>query len=175
MPGIVGDQVASSVMRADGSHNFTGHWKSNQTTAPSVSAGEGAWYVKSDGLPYFKSPEAGEVSLSASGGLNVTGDLVITTGRVMQGKGADTASASNILTLGDGNIFAVTSSEVVNTITTTGWNAGSLIILQASNASGFSLSNSAGNVRLSAGADLSLAQNQSVILWFDGTNWRQPV
>lgn len=98
--------------------------------------------------------------------------------RFQFGKGADVASATTITLGADGNVFALTGTTAVDYITTTNWQAGSLVILL------FDTSITVGHNKGSAGAgaakmllagaaDLSATANDQLGLVYDGTLWRE--
>jgi hypothetical protein len=92
-------------------------------------------------------------------------------------KGVDVSSA-NDLTLGsDGNAFVITGTTQVNAITTTNWQAGSVINLKFSGALTVK-NNTAGGaatapILLSGGSDFTTAANDGLTLWYDGTSWNE--
>jgi hypothetical protein len=100
--------------------------------------------------------------------------MSIATGRIQGSKGADVASA-NAMTLGiDGNYFDITGTTTINTISGTGWSAGSIITMQfdstptvthAAGGSGQMFLTGAGNFSATAGDTLTLI--------CEGTAWRE--
>lgn len=113
---------------------------------------------------------AGQVA--ASGGLQAIGS------RVQGAKGADVVAAAT-LTLGtDGNYFNVTGATAVDFITTTGWQAGSMITLRL--VSNPTLNHNTGSppgtaaaLFLAASGNVTTSANDMITLVYDGTLWRQ--
>lgn len=99
------------------------------------------------------------------------------TARVLTAKGADVVAA-NDLTLGaDGNTFIITGNTQVNAITTSGWSAGSRIILIFTGTPTVK-HNTAGGAGtavlfLNGSLDLVAANNTVLDIVFDGTQWQE--
>lgn len=100
-------------------------------------------------------------------------------GRLLQAKAADQASAGTI-TIGFGNLAKITTNtNNISFITTTGWQAGSRVMLSLPN--GITIVNNAGappantaNILLRAGANLVTGAAYLLELVYDGTSWVQP-
>ena len=111
------------------------------------------------------------VTLTNNWAIWSTGNMRID-GRMVLGKGADVASASG-LTLGeDGNLFNITGTTTINTITATRWRAGSVIILHFTGA--LTVTHNSGgtnDIMLSGSANFATAANSRLQLYFDGTDW----
>lgn len=108
--------------------------------------------------------------------LDATAGLQVSAKRFAQSKGADVASAAT-LTLGtDGSIFGITGVAAINFITTTNWQAGSVIYLRFAAAATVNHNAAAppggtASVLLSGAANITFAANTVLGLLFDGTNW----
>lgn len=98
-------------------------------------------------------------------------------GRVLQAKGANIASA-NDLTLGaDGNTFTITGNTQLNAIITAGWSAGSFVTLIFTGTPTVK-HNTAGGAGtavlfLAGSVDLAAANNTVLTLVYDGTQWQE--
>lgn len=103
------------------------------------------------------------------------GGNTIHTARVQLSKGANVASAGD-LTLGSaGNSFSITGTTTINAITTTSWQAGSVIMLIFASTPTVK-NNTAGGastakILLNGGVDFSATANDVLTLIYDGTNW----
>jgi len=103
------------------------------------------------------------------------GGNTIHTARVQLSKGANVASAGD-LTLGSaGNSFSITGTTTINAITTTNWQAGSVIRLIFASTPTVK-NNTAGGAStakmlLNGGVDFSATANDVLTLIYDGTNW----
>ncbi len=98
-------------------------------------------------------------------------------GRNQENKGADVASAGDLVLGADGNVFHITGTTTINAITTAAWTAGSSVILIFDGALTFK-NNTAGGagtakMLLNGGADLATTANDVVQLVYDGTSWYQ--
>ena len=97
--------------------------------------------------------------------------------RVLQFKGADTASA-NDLTLPKGNLVGITGATQINAITTAGWTAGSTVTLDLAGAP-LIKHNTAGGagtaaILLNGSVDWTPAGNGGLLtLIYNGTNWKE--
>ena len=98
--------------------------------------------------------------------------------RRFQGKqGADVASAATI-TLGNGNYFDVTGATAIDFITTTDWQAGSVVTLQFDsnptiNHNTGSPPANTGAILLAGAANFASTASDTLTLLFDGTTWRE--
>lgn len=97
--------------------------------------------------------------------------------RMEEGKGADVASAGTI-TLGDGNLFRITGTTTINYITTTNWQAGSIITLDF--ASTPTVSHNTGSVPggtaaiyLKSRSNLTATAEDTLRLQYNGTYWKE--
>lgn len=97
---------------------------------------------------------------------------IIHTGRHQYDKGADVASASEITLGADGNVFDITGTTTINTITPTNWQAGSVVILQFDGALTVTHNSGGTNDILLAGAtNFTTATGNTLTLFFNGTDW----
>lgn len=112
---------------------------------------------------------------SPTTGLTISAQNGLTPGGRLRGvKGSDVASANDI-TLGSGNAFDITGTTQVNTIITTNWTNGSVVVLQfdgsvtvAHNTAG------AGGVILLAGAvNFSATAGDTLTLMLHEGSWRE--
>jgi len=83
-------------------------------------------------------------------------------------KGADVASGSSISLGDDGNLFKITGTTTINNITAK--TAGTFAALYFGSAVTLSVS---GNLKLAGGVAFSAAADDAIILFSDGTNWRE--
>ena len=104
--------------------------------------------------------------------LTPTAYVKITSGRFLETKGADVASA-NTLTLGtDGNFFDITGTTTINNITVTNWQSGSKITLKFDGILTFThAATGSGQMFLAGSGDLLTAANTLITLVLDGTDW----
>lgn len=103
------------------------------------------------------------------------GGNTIHTARVQLSKGANVASAGD-LTLGSaGNSFSITGTTTINAITTTNWQAGSIIILIFASTPTVKHNTAGGastaKMLLNGGVDFVASANDVLTLIYDGTNW----
>jgi len=95
--------------------------------------------------------------------------------RLLTAKGADVVSANDISLGNDGNFFDITGTTQINTIDVTGWNAGSLIVLQfdASATVKHATAGTGAQLNLSGSIDFSATAGDTLVLVYDGTVWRE--
>lgn len=98
-------------------------------------------------------------------------------GRILAAKGADVASAATITLGNDGNYFDITGTTNIDYITTTGWTAGSIIVLQFDgiltvNDSTATPPGGTANINLSA-AYVSTAGDTLTLIYDGGTSFRE--
>ena len=103
------------------------------------------------------------------------GGNTIHTARVQLSKGANVASAGD-LTLGSaGNAFSITGTTTINAITTTNWQAGSVIILIFASTPTVKHNTAGGagtaKMLLNGGVNFVASANDVLTLIYDGTNW----
>ena len=98
--------------------------------------------------------------------------------RLQGHKGADVASADTIILGNDGNYFDITGTTQINHINNSGWQAGSIVVLQfdasvtvAHNAG--SVTGSEASILLSGAGNLSATANDTLTLVYDGTTFRE--
>jgi hypothetical protein len=108
--------------------------------------------------------------------LNNTGLLMAS--RIRTAKGADVASGTTITIGADGNAVAITGTTTINHLTTTDWQAGSVVRLLFGTS--LTVTHNAGSppantapILLSGAANFSATANDVLTLIFDGTNWRE--
>lgn len=96
-------------------------------------------------------------------------------GRIQFGKGADVASGTDIVLGGDGNYFDITGITTVTTISATGWQAGSMIVLTAEGTQTWKHATvgTGASLWLTGAGDVTMTVNDTMILVYDGTYWRQ--
>ena len=106
--------------------------------------------------------------------LSVGGDLVV--GDRFQGnKGPDIVGAATI-TLGDGNYFDITGNTNIDFMTTTGWQTGSVVVLQFdanSGANDNTVSPPANTAAFDLAGDFTASSGDTLTIIFDGTFWRE--
>jgi hypothetical protein len=99
-------------------------------------------------------------------------------GRLQPHKGGDVASADEITLGTDGNYFDVTGTTTINHINNSGWQNGSVVVLQfdadvivTHNAG--SPAGSEASMLLSGGSNFSAAADDTLMLVYDGTTFRE--
>lgn len=94
--------------------------------------------------------------------------------RIYAKQGADVASATDI-TLGDGNYFDITGTTTIETIVSTGWTPGSIVVLRFDGS--LQLTNlgtgSGAQMKLTGGMNWSVTADDVTMLMWDGTYWLQ--
>jgi hypothetical protein len=96
----------------------------------------------------------------------VAQSIAMSSKQILWAKGADVASGTSIALGTDGNVFDITGTTTIQTITAK--QAGSVVILHFDSA--LTLTDDTGNLELQ-GSDLTVAAEDEVILKSDGTNW----
>lgn len=139
----------------------------------------GSKYKNADGSQY------GPVNVPASGKSAfefklVSGDYInigssnsytITSKRLEMAMGASVASATNVSLGFTGNLFHITGTTTINTLTAT-WQAGSEVTLIFDAACTVNDNDtSAGNIKLAGGIDFSATADDVLKLVWDGTSW----
>lgn len=108
--------------------------------------------------------------------LNAKGDSKFQ-GRILGTKNNDVVAAGTI-TVPGGNAVTLTGNTNIDFITTTGWTSGSILILQftgtptVNNNTGGAPGGTA-SVLLSGSANFGATANDTLILYYDGGNWRE--
>lgn len=104
---------------------------------------------------------------------------VIISARLTHSRGASLASATTLTLGNDGNVFPITGTTTVNGIVTTGWAAGSRLVLEL--ASGITITHNSGApgasavaIQLRAGVNLVTVAVYFLDLIYNGTFWYQP-
>lgn len=104
---------------------------------------------------------------AAGSGTTLNNRVIInSTGITSLYKGADVASAGTITPTG--NIFHVTGTGTVNTISTTGITAGTTLILIFDAGTTVTV---AGNIKMSGGANFAATADDTLTVVYDGTSW----
>lgn len=84
-----------------------------------------------------------------------------------------TVASANDMTLTAGNAFQITGTTTINTISATTWTAGSTIVLQFQGS--LTVKNATAGTGaqflLAGGADFSATANDTLTLFYNGTNW----
>jgi len=118
----------------------------------------------------------GDLFLNAS--TNATSGQIIASDRFAYSKGADVASGGTVTLGRDGNVFALTGTTAIDYITTTKWQAGSVVVLlfgtsiTVNHNTGSVPANTAA-ILLSGAANFAATANDSLTLCYDGANWRE--
>ena len=102
----------------------------------------------------------------------------VLSGRLQAHKGADVASADEITLGTDGNYFDVTGTTTINHINNSGWQNGSVVVLQfdasvtVTHNSGSPIGSEA-SMLLSGAGNFSATANDTLMLVYDGTTFRE--
>ncbi len=94
------------------------------------------------------------------------------TARFLLGKGTDEASASELTLATNGNIFDITGTTTINTISPTDWTAGAIVSLQFDGI--LTVTHNSGGVNdilLGNQANMTTAAGDVLSLFFNGTDW----
>lgn len=102
--------------------------------------------------------------------------LQMTAARFELAKGADVASAGTLTLGAAGNVFGITGTTAIDFLTTTNWQAGSIVWLRFAAAATVnhntgSPPGSTAPILLSGAANITFAANTVLGLIYDGTNW----
>ena len=102
----------------------------------------------------------------------------ILSGRLQTHKGGDVASADEITLGTDGNYFDITGTTTINHINNSGWQNGSVVVLQFD--AGVTVTHNSGSptgseasMLLSGGVNFSAAADDTLTLVYDGTTFRE--
>jgi hypothetical protein len=100
---------------------------------------------------------------------------IIAKGRIQGNKGSDVASANNITLGTSGNYFDITGTTQINTIASTNWQAGSVVVLQfdSSLTVAHNTAGSGASILLSGASNFSATANDTLMLIYDGATWRE--
>ena len=99
-------------------------------------------------------------------------------GRLHTHKGADVASGDEITLGTDGNYFDITGTTTINHINNSGWQNGSVVVLQfdasvtVTHNSGSPIGSEA-SMLLSGAGNFSATANDTLMLVYDGTTFRE--
>lgn len=189
---VTGSPVTTSGTLTFSPNNATGdiiYGSGTNTLAYRTIGSTGQHLVVSGGLPVWRDTTAIPTSFPywrlADGG-TLTGNNTIAGagfytrfngGRLQAGQGAAIAAA-NDLTLGnDGNTFSITGATQINAITTTNWQAGSVVNLVFTSTPTVK-NNTAGGagtapLLLASSADFVAAANDVLTLVYDGSAWHE--
>jgi hypothetical protein len=118
---------------------------------------------------------SGNVGHSASSALQftVTPNGLTHQTRHQQGKGASIASATTITLGNDGNVFPVTGTTAITGITTTNWQAGSIVVLiPASSLNLGTTTPTTGQIQTKSGAAVTTVAGNAYMLCYDGNIWK---
>ena len=102
----------------------------------------------------------------------------VLSGRLQAHKGADVASADEITLGTDGNYFDITGTTTINHINNSGWQNGSVVVLQfdasvtVTHNSGSPVGSEA-SILLSGAGNFSATANDTLMLVYDGTTFRE--
>lgn len=108
----------------------------------------------------------------------ITLGTTIFTSRHQGKKGADVASGGTVTLGTDGNYFDITGTTAIDYITTTDWQAGSIVVLQfdgsvtVNHNTGTVPTNTA-PILLSGSVNFAATANDTLMLAYDGANWRE--
>jgi hypothetical protein len=145
------------------------------------SLGSGNWQViscrqqtvaVSDNSGNFAGIQAGGVNVLQVGATiaNFNVQTQIVSKQFSTAMGAAIASATSITLGTDGNLFSITGTTTIQTIVTTGWQAGSTVRLVFA---GICIVNNSGNITFRAGAtSITTAANDIRDFTWDGSKWR---
>lgn len=103
-----------------------------------------------------------------------TGGILINR-RLLLNKGADVASANDITFASDANFVDITGTTQINTIATTTWNAGSIIVLQfdGSVTVAHNTAGTGASILLAGAVNFAATADDTLMLIYDGTTWRE--
>jgi len=107
---------------------------------------------------------------------SVNTNRTVVSNRLEQAKGTNAVAAGDLVLLMDGNSFTITGNTTINAITTTDWQAGSVIRLIFTGTPTVKHNTAGGantaTMKLAAGVDFVISKNPTVLtLVYDGTNW----
>ena len=97
-------------------------------------------------------------------------DLTLS-GRLKADKGANVVSATNMTLGADGNTFRITATNTIVTIVTTNWTTGSVIHLNFAGVLTVTNGTGAGAIRLGDQANMTTAAEDTLSLFYNGTEW----
>jgi hypothetical protein len=138
----------------------------------SGSAGAAGLYFNANTASGLFEAAANDIGWSASSAqqFHVNANGLLHNTRHQQKAGAAVASATTITLGNDGNVFPITGTTTITTITTTGWQAGSRITLVFASAG--TLLGTGGNITNRAAGTTVVTANSAWDLVYDGTAWR---
>lgn len=117
------------------------------------------------------------ISLNTADVVVADGDLIVESGRIQGNKGNDVASGGTI-TLTSGNYFDITGNTAIDYITTTDWQAGSVVALQFDSNPTVNNNTAAppagtASILLAASANFATTAGDTLQLVYDGVTWRE--
>ena len=148
-----------------------------QPLAPDINGNVLFWLA--EGQIYYVTSGSQQFELNAIGydatGILTVGALVLNAGRIQEAMGVAVSSANNLSLGSAGNLFHVTGSTQLNLLDSTGWQAGSQVMLIFD--AGLTVKNNQtasgayAPLRLNSNADFVAAANATLSLRYDGTSW----
>jgi len=130
------------------------------TAAASATADKGKYVWKVDGTEIFQ----------------IDDDGIVMSSKMLQGaKGTDIASANDATLTLTGNYFDVTGTTQINTLSATGVQAGTIIVLQFDEAVTVKhgTAGAGAQFQLAGAGDLSATPGDTLMVIYDGTYWRE--
>jgi len=170
--GVVGVQYAGAFpLRVSGS--YVGAFGVFNIGA-SGSAGAPGLYFNANTTSGIFEAAANDIGWSASSTqqFHVNSSGLLHNTRHQQKAGATVASATTITLGNDGNVFRISGTTPITGITTTNWQAGSIVVLIPASAS-ITLGHltTAGGIRTKTGAAVAPVASNAYMLVYDGTTW----
>jgi hypothetical protein len=158
------DQIIGLTVGVGRRIQASGQGSSITLTAINASGG-GTWIASSISGGWYDIDGIGNLS-------RFNGNLAVI-GRICGAKGSDIASGTNI-TLGSGNYFDITGTTTINTIASTDWTLGSIVVLQfdASVTVTHDGAGTGASIVLSGAGNFSATAGDTLTLIYDG-NWRE--
>lgn len=100
-----------------------------QISAPTYSANGSATITTAITLDVTKPTQGTNMTLTNPLAARFTGNVNITTGRILLNQGTDVASVAGAITLGTGNVFEITGTNAITLISNLEWKNGSEVTL----------------------------------------------
>jgi len=134
--------------------------------------GDGADIVMTGGNGGNTSGDGGNIQLIAGTVTSGADGVILLDGRYQGFQGTDVTSASDIV-LTRGNYFDITGTTTINTISGTGWRAGSVVSLQFDSAlTVANLTAGAGaQIRLNGATNFNATAGSTLTLVYSGALW----
>lgn len=170
-----GDAAAGKYLKADGTFAVP---PGTGFTNPMTTAGD-MIYGGTAGLPTRLAIGLASRILAVVAGLPawILPSAVVNalTQQLQLAKGANVASANNLVLGTDGNVFTITGTTQINLISSTNWQAGSVVYLAFAGAltvkHNQAVSGANKPILLHGAVDFVTAANSLLTLIYDGTNW----